>query len=49
VIDSTCRAFGVDNLRVVDLSVVPQVPRANTNLTAIMIGEYMATMLKATN
>ena len=47
VVDSTCRVYGVDHLRVVDLSIVPQVPRANTNLTAIMIGEYMATVLQA--
>jgi choline dehydrogenase len=46
VVDATCRVFGVDHLRVVDLSIVPQVPRANTNLTAIMIGEYMASVLR---
>ena len=47
VIDSSCQVLGVDHLRVVDLSIVPHVPRANTNLTAIMIGEYMATLLPA--
>jgi choline dehydrogenase len=46
VVDSTCRVYGVDQLRVIDLSIVPQVPRANTNLTAIMIGEYMASVLR---
>jgi choline dehydrogenase-like flavoprotein len=46
VVDSTCRVYGVDQLRVIDLSIVPQVPRANTNLTAIMIGEYMASVLQ---
>ena len=45
VVDETCRVNGVDGLRVVDLSVVPRVPRANTNLTAIMIGEHMAGLL----
>ena len=40
-----CRVYGVDGLRVIDLSIVPTVPRANTNLTAIMIGERMATRL----
>lgn len=49
VVDSTCRVFGVDHLRVVDLSIVPQVPRANTNLTAIMLGEYMASVLRLAN
>ena len=47
VVDSTCRVYGVEQLRVIDVSIVPQVPRANTNLTAIMIGEYMASVLKA--
>jgi choline dehydrogenase-like flavoprotein len=47
VVDSTCRVYGVEQLRVIDLSIVPQVPRANTNLTGIMIGEYMATVLQA--
>jgi choline dehydrogenase len=47
VVDSTCGVFGVDHLRVIDLSIVPYVPRANTNLTAIMIGEYMASVLQA--
>ncbi len=46
VVDSTCRVYGIDQLRVVDLSIVPQVPRANTNLTAMMMGEYMATVLQ---
>jgi choline dehydrogenase len=46
VVDSTCRVFGVDNLRVIDLSIVPHVPRANTNLTAIMIGEYMSSVIR---
>ena len=43
--DTTGRVFGVDHLRVIDLSIVPHVPRANTNLTAIMMGEYMASVL----
>ena len=46
VVDSTCRVYGIDHLRVIDLSIVPQVPRANTNLTAIMIGEYMASVIR---
>jgi len=45
VVDDECRVYGVDGLRVIDLSIVPTVPRANTNLTAIMIGEHMATRL----
>jgi choline dehydrogenase len=47
VVDSTCRVYGADRLRVIDLSIVPHVPRANTNLTAIMIGEYMSSVIRA--
>ena len=39
VVDQYCRVRGVDGLRVVDLSVAPNVVRANTNATAIMIAE----------
>jgi choline dehydrogenase len=46
VVDGECRVLGVDSLRVVDLSIVPSVPRANTNLTAIMIGERVASLMR---
>ena len=39
VVDQRCRVRGVEGLRVVDLSVAPNVVRANTNATAIMIAE----------
>ena len=42
VVDSRGRVHGIDALRVVDLSITPQVPRANTNLTAMAIGEILA-------
>ncbi|MFA3837791.1 GMC family oxidoreductase [Streptomyces aureus] len=45
VVDSDCRVLGVDGLRVVDASVFPSVPRANTNLATIMAGELMADRL----
>lgn len=45
VVDSDCRVLGVDGLRVVDASVFPFVPRANTNLASIMAGELMADRL----
>jgi choline dehydrogenase-like flavoprotein len=41
-VDLQCRVRGVDNLWVADASVVPTVPRANTHLTAIMVGERVA-------
>jgi choline dehydrogenase len=42
VVDQYCRVLGVEHLRVVDASVMPSLPRANTNLTCIMIGERVA-------
>ena len=42
VVDQYCRVRGVENLRVVDLSISPDVVRANTNATAIMIAERAA-------
>lgn len=45
VVDSTCRVYGVENLRVVDASIMPSVPSANTNLTTMMIGERAAELI----
>ena len=42
VVDQYCRVRGLEGLRVVDLSVAPNVVRANTNATAIMIAERAA-------
>jgi choline dehydrogenase len=42
-----CRVRGVDGLRVVDASVMPNIVRANTNLTCIMIGERVADWMRA--
>ena len=47
VVDSDCRLIGVDGVRVIDASIMPTIVRANTNLTAIMIGEHMAARLRA--
>lgn len=45
VVDSSCRVLGTEGLRVVDASVFPSVPRANTNLATIMIAERMSDRL----
>ena len=37
-----CRVFGYDNLRVVDASVFPEVPRANTHLMTLALADEMA-------
>ena len=42
VVDSDCRVIGVDGLRVVDASIMPEIPRANTHLTTVMIAERIA-------
>ena len=46
VVDQYCRVHGIEGLRVVDTSVMPDVVRANTNATAIMIGERVADWFK---
>jgi choline dehydrogenase len=47
VVDQQGRVRGVDGLRVVDASIMPGIPRANTNLTCIMIGERVADWMRA--
>jgi len=42
VVDQYGRVKGVDGLRVCDLSIMPDCPRANTNSPAMMIGERIA-------
>jgi choline dehydrogenase len=46
VVDQHCRLRTVPNLRVVDASVMPTIPRANINLTCIMIGEHVADWMR---
>jgi choline dehydrogenase len=42
VVDQYCRVHGLEGLRVTDASVMPDVVRANTNVTTIMIAERVA-------
>jgi choline dehydrogenase len=39
VVDPQCRVHGIDNLRVVDSSIMPTVTNGNLNAPTIMIGE----------
>ncbi len=48
-VDQYCRVRGVEGLRVVDASVMPNIVRANTNVTCIMIGERVADWMRANN
>jgi len=47
VVDPQSRVIGVEGLRVIDASIVPEMVRANTHLTAVMIGEHMAARILA--
>ena len=47
VVDQECRVHGVQQLRVVDASIMPSIPRANINLTCIMIAERVAEWMRA--
>ena len=46
VVDQYCHVHGLEGLRVVDVSVLPDCIRANTNATTIMIAERVADWMK---
>lgn len=45
VTDRHLRVRGIDNLRIVDASIMPDIPSGNTNAPAIMIGERGADLI----
>jgi len=47
VLDPGLRVRGVERLRVIDASVMPQITSANTNATSLMIGERGAALVMA--
>ena len=49
VVDQQLRVRGVSGLRVADASIMPNVVRANTNVTTMMIAERAAEFIKAGN
>ena len=46
VVDQRLNIHGLENIKVADASVMPNVIRANTNATTIMIGERAADWLR---
>lgn len=46
VVDPECRLQGVKNLRVVDASVMPDIPPSNTNSVVIMIAERVSDLIR---
>ena len=46
VVDQYGRVYGLEGLRVADASVMPDVIRANTNATTIMIAERVVDVMR---
>jgi len=46
VVDNELKVKGIQNLRIVDASVIPVIPAANTHTTVVMIGEMAADIIK---
>ena len=46
VVDARGRIHGLDNAYVADASIMPVIPRANTNMPALVVGERVARWLR---
>jgi 5-(hydroxymethyl)furfural/furfural oxidase len=47
VVDPLARVIGVENMRVVDASMMPGIPRGNTNIPTLMLAEKCAAQFRA--
>jgi choline dehydrogenase len=45
VVDPRLRVIGIEDLRVIDASIMPRIVTGNTNAAAIMIGEKGAALV----
>ena len=45
VVDQYCRVHGLEGLRVIDAAAMPDIPRANTNATIIMMAERVSDLI----
>lgn len=45
VTDTAGRVIGIQGLRVVDASIMPRIPRANTNIPTVMVAEKISDMI----
>jgi choline dehydrogenase len=46
VVDQQGRVHGIEGLWVADASIIPEVPRANLNMTVMMLGERLSSFLR---
>lgn len=46
VVNPRLQVYGIEHLRVVDASIMPDLPAAHTNAVVFMIGEKAADMVK---
>ncbi|MGI9373039.1 MAG: GMC oxidoreductase, partial [Hyphomicrobiales bacterium] len=45
VVDPECRVIGIENLRLADSSIMPQITNGNLNAPSIMIGEKASDLI----
>ena len=49
VVDSKLKVFGIENLRIADASIMPEITSGNTMAPCVVIGERAAEMIKSAN
>jgi choline dehydrogenase len=46
VVDARAQVYGIEGLRIVDASIMPEIPSSNTNLPTLMLAERVATFIR---